>query len=250
MTEPLYLTRVRISPETGAGRVIRALKKPGRMGDELALAHHLVWALFPGLPDCKERPFLYRDDGDGRYIVLSRGVEPKNEEGLFEMDGPKEFAPSLTAGDRLRFRLRANPVARRRDERLRINGDGTPRLDKKGRPQRVSKKDDVVMQELKSIPDDKRRAERADIIQQAGRAWLQHIAKDAGFSVDPSSVLIDHYRQHRHWRKRGQDCQRFSTLDFEGVLEVSGPSQFLDKLAMGFGSAKAFGCGLMLIRRA
>ena len=70
------------------------------------------------------------------------------------MDGPKEFAPRLAKGDRLRFRLRANPVTRRRDERLRINKeDGLPRLDKKGRPQHVSKKDDIVMRELQAILD-------------------------------------------------------------------------------------------------
>jgi CRISPR system Cascade subunit CasE len=39
-------------------------------------------------------------------------------------------------------------------------------------------------------------------------------------------------------------------LDFEGVLEVTDPVRFLAALANGFGRARAFGCGLMLIRRA
>jgi CRISPR system Cascade subunit CasE len=34
------------------------------------------------------------------------------------------------------------------------------------------------------------------------------------------------------------------------VLEVVSPDVFLEALARGFGKAKAFGCGLMLIRRA
>ena len=42
----------------------------------------------------------------------------------------------------------------------------------------------------------------------------------------------------------------FSVLDLEGELEVTDPALFLRSLAAGFGRAKAFGCGLMLIRRA
>ena len=42
----------------------------------------------------------------------------------------------------------------------------------------------------------------------------------------------------------------FSVLDLEGVLEVIDPAMFLQHLSTGFGRAKAFGCGLMLIRQA
>ena len=41
----------------------------------------------------------------------------------------------------------------------------------------------------------------------------------------------------------------FSTLDFEGALEVQDPTAFLSGIAHGFGAAKAYGCGLMLVRR-
>ena len=34
------------------------------------------------------------------------------------------------------------------------------------------------------------------------------------------------------------------------LIEVTDPPAFLARLAAGFGRAKAFGCGLMLIRRA
>jgi CRISPR system Cascade subunit CasE len=42
----------------------------------------------------------------------------------------------------------------------------------------------------------------------------------------------------------------FSALDLSGVLEVQDGEPFLAALLSGFGKAKAFGCGLMLIRRA
>lgn len=41
----------------------------------------------------------------------------------------------------------------------------------------------------------------------------------------------------------------FSIMDFSGVLEICDPEKFLRKLLIGFGKEKAFGCGLMLIRR-
>jgi CRISPR system Cascade subunit CasE len=42
---------------------------------------------------------------------------------------------------------------------------------------------------------------------------------------------------------------RVGVLDFEGMLVVEAPELFLASVAQGFGRAKAFGCGLMLIRR-
>jgi CRISPR system Cascade subunit CasE len=39
----------------------------------------------------------------------------------------------------------------------------------------------------------------------------------------------------------------FSTLTFQGVLTVDNPARFLASVLGGFGAAKAYGCGLMLI---
>ena len=62
-------------------------------------------------------------------------------------------------------------------------------------------------------------------------------------------VGVDGYETVRIPRAGGQPAQ-FSVLDFEGVLEVTDPMRFLAALVNGFGRARAFGCGLMLIRRA
>jgi CRISPR system Cascade subunit CasE len=51
-------------------------------------------------------------------------------------------------------------------------------------------------------------------------------------------------------QRKGEAPIRFSTLDFEGVLVVRDPARFIAKVATGFGPQKAFGCGLMLLRRA
>ena len=41
----------------------------------------------------------------------------------------------------------------------------------------------------------------------------------------------------------------YSTLDFEGILTVGDPGTLLPAIAHGFGAAKAYGCGLMLVHR-
>jgi CRISPR system Cascade subunit CasE len=38
-------------------------------------------------------------------------------------------------------------------------------------------------------------------------------------------------------------------VDFEGTIEITDPGIFVEALFTGIGPAKAFGCGLMLVRR-
>jgi len=106
----------------------------------------------------------------------------------------------------------------------------------------------------------------AQVAQVAGEQWLLAQAKKAGFeiqrgqvdavgddglleTVEHCALRIDGYRQHRLPRK-GASFIQFSTLDYEGVLIVRDPELFMEKVAKGFGPQKAFGCGLMLLRRA
>lgn len=63
-------------------------------------------------------------------------------------------------------------------------------------------------------------------------------------------VAIDGYQQHRVSRKGPAAAMSFSTLDFDGMLVVREPAAFLSAVVRGFGASKAYGCGLMLIRRA
>ena len=56
---------------------------------------------------------------------------------------------------------------------------------------------------------------------------------------------MDDYQQ-----RSGQKGQmRFSTVDFSGELSVVGPAAFGEALRDGIGHAKAFGRGLLLVRR-
>lgn len=168
----------------------------------------------------------------GAFLILS-ARRPVDSHALFDIDTPKLFAPALKTGDRLQFSLRANPVLRRRD------------------PQKERfVKHDVVMDALRSHPDGERAERRFAVMREQGFAWLERQARRAGFTVLPDEVRVDGYEQHRVARKESTSAMSFSTLDFDGLLTVTNPDAFLTAVAIGFGSAKAYGCGLMLIRRA
>ncbi|HAC7697071.1 TPA_asm: type I-E CRISPR-associated protein Cas6/Cse3/CasE, partial [Salmonella enterica] len=69
--------------------------------------HQWLWDLFPG---GKERQFLYRREelqGAFRFFVLSQ--EQPAASTIFDVQ-TRPFAPMLSAGQTLRFNLRANPT--------------------------------------------------------------------------------------------------------------------------------------------
>ena len=192
--------------------------------------HNLMWSLFCDTPE-RTRDFLWRESRQGIYYILS-ARPPVDQHALFDLAEPKEFAPALGAGDRLRFSLRANPVVRR------LVGD-----------KKHATKHDVVFDALRKQETEKRAAHRHAVIQEQGFEWLARQGRGAGFAVEQREVGIDGYAQHQISRAKSRQMA-FSTLDFEGVLTVEDPSRFLSAVLRGFGAAKAYGCGLMLIRRA
>ena len=149
----------------------------------------------------------------------------------------KPYAPSLAVGDRLAFDLRANPVVTSR------NAAGK------------SARHDVVMQEMTRLltaqklarwsewqaPD---RPPVPDLVRRTCGQWLQARCERLGIAVDEESLGIDGYEQHRG--KNGE--LRFSTVDFSGRLQVVDAAALRQALYGGVGHAKAFGCGLLLLR--
>lgn len=225
MSAPLYLGRARLKRDAPAAALAGVLVPTGADA-RIAAAHSLVWALFADGPS-RQRDFLWREDAPGAFMTLS-ARPPADPHGLFDLDS-KEFTPALSAGDRLNFRLRANPTVTR-----------SASAGKRG--QRA----DVVMDALREAGN--RAEQRPSTIITAGRAWLAAQGERHGFTPDPDAA-VDGYDQRKLSRPGGPPM-RFSTLDFEGRLTVQDPALFLLQLAQGFGRAKAFGCGLMLIRRA
>ena len=230
MTDTHYLSQARLRRDASVSALLPLLLGDRDHRSSGQPGHHLVWYLFAERNEA-HRDFLWREMAPGSYLVLS-ARQPVDRCGLFELDEPKAFEPLLEQGDRLRFSLRANAVVRRRA----ATGG------------RIAKHD-VVFDALRDRASGERAANRFATARQQGFAWLERQGQAAGFGVREQDVLVDRYQQHKVPRK-AEAPMSYSTLDFDGVLTVDDPSRFLAAIARGFGSAKAYGCGLMLIRRA
>jgi CRISPR system Cascade subunit CasE len=194
--------------------------------------HQAVWQFFDLPPDAAGRGgvFLFRQEWHNdlpAFYILSRHT-PQDRTDLWKIQS-KPYAPQLEAGDRLHFKLRVNPVVTRNGKRHDVVMDAKQRLGWK---------------ELQPVE----RPALSALAYQAGTAWLAGRAEKHGFSLLPTSLMVDGYRTHAvHGRSRAHI--HFSTLDFSGVLTVVNAEQFLHALYSGIGPAKGFGCGLLLVKR-
>ena len=219
----MYLSRVSIAKKPTV-KALTPLLSPSEVGDRTDAHHRLLWMLFADSRD-RERDFLWRAESRGEFLVLSQR-EPKQNE-LLTVES-KPFSPAITNGDRLHFILRANATRAKK---------GTGRVD-------------VVMDALFDIPAGNRAEKRMQVANTEGAAWLARQGQRSGFAViectaqDYSTRALPSNKGSR----RGQP--HFGVLDLEGMLEVLDSEVFLSALRQGFGRAKAFGCGLMLLRRA
>lgn len=230
MNAPLYFTKATLRRDAPIA-ALRRVMIPDSEGARTTASHRLVWTLFGDSP-ARERDFLWREAEPGVFYVLS-SRPPEDRHAMFEVECPKLFAPALQSGDQLEFSLRANATIAKIGQ-------------KRGRPS------DVVMDKLYRLPQKSRAPERPGAIQSAGRAWLAAQGSRHGFALHPDSANIEAVRVigYRVLRlERAGAPLRIGVLDFEGRLTVQDPKLFLDGVTRGFGRAKAFGCGLMLIRR-
>lgn len=239
----LYLSRASLN----AGfDVLGPILFPNDQAHKMAISHRLVWTLFPSTQ--KERPFLYRETAPshakgraarGEFIILSSLI-PEDQNGIFALE-TKPFSPKLQNGELLQFSLRANPTTQKSEM---VDG------------KRKTRRHDVVMQALHRLPQEKRAQARFETIHKAGLQWLIHQSEQAGFSLPkPEALNIDGYEQfdadpeHRRQVRTTRHRPNHSRIDFEGLLQVNDPELFVRRIGEGFGRARAFGHGLMLIRR-
>ena len=222
---PLWLSRVRLRQDAAVKALAPLLMPSGRSG--AAAGHQMIWALFADGAD-RRRDFLWREEAPGRFLTLS--ARPPVSLDLFEVSS-KPFEPVLTAGDRLGFTLRANAVIAR-----------------SAGPGQRGQRHDVVMDVLRTLPQGQRAEARLDAVLQAGRAWLARQGTTHGF-VPEHGVGVDGYDRVRVDRD-GAAPAVFGILELTGALHVQDPVRFTQAVATGFGRARAYGYGLMLIRRA
>ncbi len=213
--------------------------------------HQWIWKFFPGSADQK-RDFIFRRhelDHTPRFYVVSHRP-PKAISAAWQVQS-RVYDPQLQEGQHLSFQLRANPVISKKNDA--------------GKSQRH----DVVMQAKKRLladhglgkvakwadwKDENDKPLLYELVQGCCAEWLDGVAKRNGFEIslsdeaEPQRMLqVDAYEQRKSGKR--EHNIRFSVVDFSGELLVTNPKLFLSALFNGLGHAKAFGCGLLLVRR-
>lgn len=219
----MYLSKVTLQPSAHTAVELARLNKNGAYS-----AHQLIWRLFTV---DTQRNFLFREEvginGMPDFYVLSEN-KPFAKNALFNIQS-KLFKPQLQKGQRLAFKLRANPT-------VCITSNGK------------SKRHDVLMHAKKQQRDSANNSNLGYLMSQVAQTWFANEKRldSWGITLD---VLpeVQAYVQHKSQKKNGQSIQ-FSSVDFEGVITLSDPEKFLRQYRSGFGRAKSLGCGLMLIR--
>lgn len=213
--------------------------------------HQWLWKFFPSSAD-QTRDFIFRrhelEQMPRFYVVSHRAPTAFSEAWQVQS---RVYDPQLQEGQRLSFQLHANPVITKKNET--------------GKSQRH----DVVMQAKKQLLAEHGHSKEAkwaewndesnkpllyELVQQHCAVWLDGVAKRNGFKImltdedEPQRKLqVDSYGQSKA-SKRDHNI-RFSAVDFSGELLVTNPELFHLALCNGIGHAKAFGCGLLLVRR-
>lgn len=183
------------------------------------LWHKALWSLFPDRPDAR-REFLFRVEHSARgqpaRLLLLAPWQPQSNHAATVL-ATREFEPVFTPGQRLRFRLIANPVRCIRDEGGRVDKDGRPK------------------------------ACRVPIVQEPAQLdWL--VRKLDGVATLESAIVAG--QAPLRFRKKGSGAGKLVPVLYDGVLNVQSADQLIHRLRSGIGPAKAFGCGLLSLARA
>jgi CRISPR system Cascade subunit CasE len=231
-----YLTRARLIPHRSRAQSVAVLLQRAAVADA---GHSLVWTLFP--PDKTDREFLYRQTKPDEFLILSR-VVPHDEVGIWHLS-MKDYAPDLVAGDRLGFSLRAD---------IQIStppiGDGPKRGRGTREPLHVAARRLEVAREVLA------RDWIASQLDHHGARLLTipasgDPARDPDKSDAPARDQLQIRIEKQLRLSGGSKSGSLQPVQFDGALEVTDPATFTSVLTSGLGRSRAYGCGLLLVRR-
>jgi CRISPR system Cascade subunit CasE len=245
MTAGAWFTRLTLKlDEIAVARLIQELA-PSNAGASMTIGHRLMWtaaapetraAFDRDNPDRTDRTaFLWREAETGRKFY-TLGPRPADSSDFFRIE-TKPFAPAFRPGDHLAFDLRLNATVARKGELGRRSSRSDVAMDRMRAEEAAAQ---LVGAEIAGRAERRLKAAEA-----ASAEWLSRVGARDGFSL--RGVKLDAYRVETLPR-RGRSA-KIGVCDLRGVLEVTDGGRFLARVLAGFGRAKAFGCGLMLLRR-
>lgn len=180
--------------------------------------HRALWQLFPNRPE-DQRDFLFRveDRQPGRGAsVLMQSIQAPAGAAVAQVIATKIYQPTLAVGDRLRFKLTANPIKTIKDERQRVNAKG----------------------EIK-------RCRVPLIAEDAQLHWL--VRKLAGAAELETAMVIP---DPAVYFQKSAISGKIQPVTFEGLIRVKHSAELSQLLSHGIGPGKAMGCGLLSVARA
>lgn len=261
MSDPqLWFTRATLQTDGPdlAPLIGRLFPADAEEGERLNATHQLLWTLLPQATQQVGKP--HREDGADKAAFLWRegeqpnswymlGPMPRAQTAFFKVEfKPYELAPQT--GDQLAFDLVVNAT---------VNRMVDPEKGRAGR-----KRCDVVMDALRAEDrangsTDDRAARREATAAKALSGWLAQQGERNGFALEAFGLVsyrtVELDRPHagraagRARRAVGGKVPVMGVGRCRGLLKVTDPAAFVAKVTTGFGKAKAFGCGLMLLRR-
>ncbi len=298
----MYFSRIQFRPDVQKTSQLQQVLAANSYG-----IHQMLWVLFP---DEKKRTFLFREEiakeqirgrngikGESVFYLVS-AQKPADDTPIFQVES-KRYKPALVEGQKLAFKLRANPVVARktpgkkhsvrhdvvmdaqRSLFVKICNHFNVVLGSDVKKSALKKhilhhwraaKDDSVVGVLREIlKNNERFAELYDrkmsfeqLLDSAVKAksdfalatWFVEKGHRNGFELvreenrnglEQLMFQAAGYRWHA-LPKKGKKAG-FSSVDFEGELKVTDSELFQKALFSGIGPAKAFGCGLLMVRR-
>lgn len=212
-------------------------------------AHRLLWTLMPEDLQRRGKPQATAGDSaaflwcrapakEGRPAWYVLGPAPREDAAFFEVES-KPWSLALRAGDRLAFDLTVHATV---DRML------APEQGRDGR-----RRIDVVLDAILAAEREGGVAARAEIRRERGaqamRNWWASQGARCGFTPLATEMVDYRTLPLGRSRARGRNPVQLGIARLNGMIEVTDPAGFAHKVAVGFGRAKAFGCGLLLLRR-
>lgn len=224
--------------------------------------------------------FIYRKDTDENGFPVLHVVSkhtPVDTQGIWKIETAQRtieqfvLQTSIKQDTVLEFSLCVNPTKTVDTDSKRDYKDQIKPLNPKKSEDMKTKRIDVIWQarsleieaELKSNDKERLSAEQRtwnnqQVIHSAALTWLNDIAPAKGFDILDNTLVVKSYQRVLNPKKQRDiksmkefnEAEKLSLLDVSGFLRVTDTDTFLYTLTHGIGHAKAWGCGLLLIKRA
>ncbi len=175
--------------------------------------HKALWTLFPNLERGTCAPFLFRIErmnlAKGADLLVQSDRLPEKYSDIARVLAHKPWQPQFRQGQTLTFSLRANPTKKIRDQ------------------------------------NNRERKIRVPLIKEEEQeSWLRRKLGDVG---DVQELGIQ--KHPPIYFRKGSRAGKIIPVSFDGILKVQNPDALRQIWESGVGPAKAFGFGMLMIKR-